>query len=62
MVNSLVELVVVSGSYGWQPMRPALFAVLLFEFTGIVTPGESMACRLAKRYRATSDIMFGFLE
>ncbi|KVC78120.1 hypothetical protein WI75_13835 [Burkholderia ubonensis] len=29
MVNSLVELVVVSGSYGWQPMRPALFAVLL---------------------------------
>jgi len=26
------ELVVVSGSYGWQPMRPALFAVMQVQF------------------------------
>ena len=30
---SCEELVVVSGSYGWQPMRPALFAVMPFEST-----------------------------
>ncbi|KWD23038.1 hypothetical protein WL61_11080 [Burkholderia ubonensis] len=45
------ELVEVSGSYGWQPMRPALFAVLLFEFTGIRVLVGTTAMGLAKRYR-----------
>ncbi|KWN96654.1 hypothetical protein WM25_26090 [Burkholderia ubonensis] len=51
MVNSLVELVVVSGSYGWQPMRPALFAVVPFEFTGRKALDEANMCGLAERYR-----------
>lgn len=50
MVNSWVELVVVSGSYGWQPMRPALFAVLLFEFKGSAALDGGMASRIAERH------------